>query len=78
MQTRWYVSLVANSCAIAISALLGVWWEERVPIEKRTPKGFMDYLGAFLLVATGAFLAYCTVYILFGYVPMSQIARGFI
>jgi len=81
MQTSWKVSLLANSMAIAVSALLGIWYSQR---QKRTNKdenqnvSGWKYLVVFALVAFGAFLSYMVTYILFGYVPMSKISGGII
>ena len=79
METSWTISLLANSTAIAISAMLGIWYTQR---QKKKDKDRVvsgwNYLAAFALVAIGAFISYLFAYILFGYVPMSRISRGLI
>ena len=81
MQTSWKISLLANSTAIAVSALLGIWYSQH---QKKITKDEIQnvsgwkYLAVFALVALGAFLSYLVAYILFGYVPMSKISHGII
>jgi hypothetical protein len=81
METSWKISLLANSTAIAVSALLGIWYSQRQRNNSKdkdqTISGW-GYVGVLLLVGMGAFLSYLLAYILFGYVPMSRISKGLI
>lgn len=78
MKTSWQISLIANSTAIAISALLGIWFSHRQnkKIKDDDQLSTWTYVVVFLLVALGAFLSYLVAYLIFGYVPMSKIAKG--
>ena len=74
MKTAWGISLVANSAAIAFSALLGTLISKRWPKEEETHLAGWGYLTYFCVVALGAFASYMVVFGLFGYVPMSKIS----
>jgi hypothetical protein len=81
MQTSWKISLLANSTALAVSALLGIWYSHHkmktTKDDNQIVSGW-DYPVVFVLVALGAFLSYLITYVLFGYVPMSKITGGII
>ena len=80
METSWKISLIANSTAIAVSGLLGIWYShhQKKNIKDDDKLSVWTYVVAFILVALGAFLSYLVAYLVFGYVPMSKISKGII
>ena len=85
IETVWYISILTNSCAIALAALLGVLyenWRKNSLKNKNKPSTtsleWYDYLAFFTLTGLGALFSYYITYILFGYVPMSKLKRGLI
>ena len=81
MKTNWFLSLVANSCAVALAILINSFYtKERMKSALTKPRRFQfkDYLISFLLSMLGAFLAYAVVYGLAGYLPMTRQWSGLI
>ena len=85
METVWYISILTNSSAISLAALLGILYEQwrKKTITKKhlttdSSLQWYDYLAFFVLTGLGAILSYSITYILFGYVPMSKLKRGLI
>jgi len=85
MNTVWYVSILTNSAAIALAALLGILYAQwRLKAMRKRHESlhatleWYDYLAFFILTGLGALTAYAITYSLFGYVPMSKLKRGLI
>ena len=81
MKTNWFLSLVANSCAVALAILINsLYTRERMKSSITKPQTFKfkDYFLSFLLSLLGAFLAYAFVYGLAGYLPMTRQWSGLI
>ena len=79
--TLWYLSILTNVFAIALSTLFSVvytqWRLKTNKPDKRILKWY-DYIVIVFFVMLSGFLAYGIIYLLSGYVPMSQISSGLI
>ena len=82
--TRWYLAILTNIVAITISTLISIvytqWRLRTNKINKPTKKTlkWYDYILITFFVMLSGFLAYGIIYLLSGYVPMSQISDGLI
>ncbi len=79
--TLWYLSILTNVFAISLSSLFSVvytqWRLKNNKPDKRILKWY-DYVMILLFVMISGFIAYSIIYLLSGYVPMSQISPGLI
>ena len=79
--TLWYLSILTNVFAISLSTLFSVvyiqWRLKNNKPDKRILKWY-DYILIIFFVMLSGFLAYGIIYLLSGYVPMSQISSGLI
>ena len=79
--TLWYLSILTNVFAISLSTLFSVvytqWRLKNNKPDKKILKWY-DYVMILLFVMISGFLAYSVIYLLSGYVPMSQISPGLI
>ena len=81
MKTNWFLSLIANSCAVSLAILINsLYTKERTKsaVPNRREFKLRDYFFSFVLSLLGAFLAYATVYGLAGYLPMTRQWSGLI
>ena len=85
MKTIWYISILTNTAAISLAAVLGILYAQwRLKALRKKHKAvpttlkWYDYLAFFTLTGLGALLAYSITYVLFGYVPMSKLKKGLI
>ena len=85
IETIWYISILTNSAAISLAALLGILyaqWRLKTLRKKHqsvhTTLKWYDYIAFFILTGLGALIAYSITYTLFGYVPMSKLKQGLI
>ncbi len=79
--TIWYLSILTNVFAISLSTLFSVLYTQwRLKTNKPDKKilQWYDYIAILFFVMLSGFLAYVLIYILSGYVPMSQISTGLI
>jgi hypothetical protein len=79
--TLWYLSILTNVFAISLSTLFSVvytqWRLKNNKPDKKILKWY-DYVIILLFVMISGFIAYSMIYLLSGYVPMSQISPGLI
>lgn len=79
--TLWYLSILTNVFAISLSTLFSVvytqWRIKNNKSDKKILKWY-DYVIILLFVMISGFIAYSIIYLLSGYVPMSQISPGLI
>jgi hypothetical protein len=79
--TLWYLSILTNVFAIALSTLFSVvytqWRLKTNKPDKRILKWY-DYIVIVFFLMLSGFLTYGIIYLLSGYVPMSQISSGLI
>ena len=82
MKTNWFLSLIANSFAVALAILINsLYTTEKSKSRKNKPQSsfkLKDYGLSFALSIMGAFLAYSFVYALAGYLPMTRQWSGLI
>ena len=72
--TNPFVSLFANSFAIAISSALGFVFAKY----KKADTDYFDVMVAFVSIIISVFLVYFFVFKVFGYVPMGKISTGWL
>ena len=79
--TLWYLSILTNVFAISISTLFSIlytqWRLKSNKPDKKVLKWY-DYIVILFFIMLSGFLAYGIIYLLSGYVPMSQISSGLI
>lgn len=77
--TLWYLSILTNVFAISISTLFSIiytqWRLKTNKPDKKVLKWY-DYTIILFFVILSGFLSYGIIYLLSGYVPMSQISTG--
>jgi hypothetical protein len=79
--TLWYFSIVTNVMAITISTLISIFytqWQLKNKKSRKQNLQWYDYIVITFLTMLSGIVSYSIVYLLSGYVPMSQISRGFI
>ncbi len=79
--TLWYLSILTNVFAISISTLFSILYTQwRLKSNKPDKKilKWYDYIVILFFIMLSGFLAYGIIYLLSGYVPMSQISSGLI
>jgi len=79
--TLWYFSIVTNVMAITISTLISIFytqWQLKNKKSKKQTLQWYDYIVITFLTMLSGIVSYSIVYLLSGYVPMSQISRGLI
>lgn len=77
--TLWYLSILTNVFVISISTLFSlVYTQWRLKTNKPDKKvlKLYDYIMILFFVMVSGFIAYGIIYLLSGYVPMSQISSG--
>tara|TARA_B110001450_G_scaffold233299_1_gene236508 strand:+ start:24 stop:281 length:258 start_codon:yes stop_codon:yes gene_type:complete len=77
--TLWYLSILTNVFAISISTLFSIIYTKwRLKTNKPNKKvlKWYDYIMILVFVMLSGFIAYGIIYLLSGYVPMSQISSG--
>lgn len=74
--TLWYLSILTNVFAISISTLFSIIYTQwRLKNNKKLLKWY-DYIAILVFVILSGFISYGIIYVLSGYVPMSQISSG--
>ena len=69
--TTWYVSIIANVCAVSISTLLSILYSNSAFKNKKNT--FWHVCVVIILFLSSSFLTYYLIYLFFGYVPMGKI-----
>ena len=79
--TLWYLSILTNVFAISLSTLFSIVYTQWRLKNNKTNKKILkwyDYIVILFFIILSGFLAYGIIYLLSGYVPMSQISSGLI
>ena len=79
--TLWYLSILTNVFAISLSTLFSIVYTQWRLKNNKTNKKILkwyDYIVILFFILLSGFLAYGIIYLLSGYVPMSQISSGLI